>query len=54
MQTISITVFGKVAKIIEKEIGLEKVGDISDINTKIMFEKLSAEGRSKILLTFDV
>ena len=54
METISIIVFGKTAKILEKEVGLELVGDITDINTKIIFEKLAAEGRSKILITFDV
>lgn len=54
MKPISIIVFGEKAKIIEKELGIEMVGDVTDINTKILFEKLPAEGHSKILITFDL
>jgi len=54
MKTICITVFGDTAKLIEKQLGIEKVGDVTDINTKIYVEKLPAEGRSKIMLTFDI
>ena len=47
-------VFGEQAKSIEKRLGLERVGDITDVNTKIIFEKMSAEGRSKIKVEFDL
>ena len=39
------------ARKIEEELGLKMVGDVTDINTKVVFEKLRAEGRSKILVT---
>ena len=48
---ISVVVWKEQAKQIEKELGLKMVGDVTDINTKVKFEKLSAEGRSKILIT---
>jgi len=48
---VSVVVFKEKAERIEKELGLKMVGDITDINTKVVFEKLRAEGRSKILVT---
>lgn len=53
-KTIIIIVFGDQAKNIEERLGLERVGDITDINTKIFFEKMKAEGRRKIKIEFDV
>lgn len=54
MKTISITLFGKRAKAIEKCLDLKHDGDVTDINTKIIFEKKSVEGRLKITVTFDI
>jgi len=53
-KTISIIVYGETAKKIAKSVGLKMVGDITDVNTKIVFERMSAEGRDKIRVTFDL
>ena len=54
VKNISLLIFGGQAKIIEKRLGLKFVGDITDVNTKIIFEKMKAEGQSKIKIEFDL
>jgi len=53
-KTIVLIVFGDQAKIIEENLGLEHVGNVTDVNAKIFFEKMKAEGRSKVKIEFDV
>jgi len=50
-KVISVVVWKEQAKMLEEFLGLQMVGDETDINTKVRFEKLSAEGRRKILIT---
>jgi len=54
VKNISLLIFGEQAKTIEKRLRLEYVGDITDVNTKIIFEKMTAKGRSKIKIEFDL
>ena len=50
-EIISVIIWRDQAKRIENKFGLHMVGDTKDIDTKVHFEKVSAEGRSKILIT---
>ena len=54
MKTVYLTVFGKEAKEIAEKLGLEMVGDETDVNTKVIIKKESAEGRHKISIEFDI
>ena len=48
---ITVTLWRDQAKEVEKHFGLQKVGDKTEVAAKVMFEKLSAEGRKKVLVT---
>jgi len=55
MVEVVLTVYGDQAKRICKALGLDgMVGDITDINTKIEFEVMPAEGRWKVKITFEI
>ena len=54
MTSHTLTLFGKEARAIAKELGLEMDGDITDINTKVVVEMRSIEGRTKLLITFEI
>jgi len=54
MKPISVTVYGERAKVIMELLGLKWVGDRAEVNNKVSFEKLSAEGRNKVLITFKI
>jgi len=47
-------VFGEEARAIARELRLEENGDLTDVNTKIVFERTSVEGRIKITIEFDI
>jgi hypothetical protein len=46
---ISLTLFGEKARQVEKHLGLDLVGDQTDINTKVLFRKGPA-GKLEITL----
>lgn len=54
MKTVYVTIYGKEAKEIAEEVGLEMIGDETDVNTKVIIKKESAEGRHKVSIEFDV
>jgi len=54
MKKISMTFWREQAKTIEEQLDLKLVGDVASIYTKVVFTKVSAEGRRKILVTLSI
>lgn len=54
IETITLVLFGEEAKKIEQIMGLQRCGDTADVNTKIVFTKEPAEGKSRIKMEFDL
>ena len=52
--TVTLTVFGDLAKKIAKHLDLVMSGDTTDVNTKVYFTYKSIEGHPKIIVTFDL
>lgn len=50
-KTVAVVLWKEQARKLEDQLGLKMVGDVADINAEVIFEKLSAAGRSKILVT---
>lgn len=54
MTTIETKLFGEDARRIEKYLGLNRNGDKAEVDTKIFFIKQFVNGRSKIVMEFDI
>jgi len=54
MTTIETKLFGEDAQKIEKYLDLNRNEDKAEVNTKILFTKQSVNGRSVIVMEFDI
>lgn len=54
MKSVFLTVWKEQAKMIAEDLGLRMVGDKIAVNTKVVFTKLSAEGRHKVGIRVEI